>query len=282
MKKPYKVILLLGLLSVLFLTACHMSKDAVSLKNESSLKKYAKENCPDCTFVRYEKEQYKHTAYFTDDKCGFEFPVSSEVTTVHFDGSKAGYEEKTVNGWGFAYYNYVLDCVQDGADKICKEYAMTYEREKYMPQRVLIRLKSDKPYEELKDGLTKLGELIRKADVCEKFTEFDMRVEPASEKYGTFYAFYRFKDGKTGERELWQAYRFMDFAENQLGVKCIYERTEEMVTRDIPGITKLQNYSEKTGHIKKKVYYFTTENGEKKFIADYYEKYKTYYIGDVG
>lgn len=281
MKKAYKAILLLGLLAALFLAACHVSKDAVSLKNEKKLKEYARQNCPDCTFVRYEKEQYKHTAYFKDDKCGFEFPVSSEVTTVHFDGTAAGYEEKTVNGWGFAYYNYVLDSVQDEADRICKEYAMTYEREKYMPSILFLRLKSDKPYNELKDGLTKLGEVIRKADAHEKFIDFDMRVQPASEPYGSFYAFYRFKDGKTGERELWQAYRFMDFAEEQLGVECSYERTEEMETRDIPGITKLQNYSDKTGHIKKKVYYFTTENGEKKFIADYYEKYKTYYIGDA-
>lgn len=281
MKILHKVLLCIGLLTVLCLTACRLSKDAVSLKNERALKRYAEENCPSCTFVRYEKEQYKHTAYFTDDKCGFEFPVSSEVSPVHFDGTQAGYEEKTVNGWAYAYYNFVLDTAADEADKICKEYSLTYEREKYMPSLVLMRLKSDKPYEELKDGLIKLGDVIRKADVCEKFTEFDMRVEPASDPRGSFYAFYRFKDGKTGESDLWQAYRFMDFAEDQLGVKCTYERTEKMVTSEIPGITKLQNYSEKTGHIKKNVYYFTTEKGEKKFIADYYAKYKTYYIGDV-
>jgi len=281
MRKPYKVSLLLGLLAVLFLTACHMSKDTVMLKNERALKKYAEENCPDCTFVRYEKEQYKHTAYFTDDKCGFEFPVSSEVTTVSIDGSKVGYEEKTVCGWSYAYYNFVLDTAADETDKICKEYSITYERESYAPTLVLLRLKSDTPYEDLKDGLTKLGNVLRKADVCKLYSEFDMRVSPASEQYGSFYAFYRFKDGKTGERELWQAYRFMDFAEEQLGVKCTYERSEKMPTKDIPGITKLQNYSEKTGNIKKDVYYFTTEKGEKKFIADYQEKYKIYYIGDA-
>ncbi|MBR6044486.1 MAG: hypothetical protein IKP47_02505 [Ruminococcus sp.] len=281
MKKPYKISLLLGLMAVLLLTACHMSKDTVMLRNERSLKNYAEENCPACTFVRYEKEEYKHTAYFTDDRCGFEFPVSSEVTTVHIDGTEVGYEEKTYVGWEYAYYNYVLDNVKDEADRICKEYSMTYEREKYAPSIVLLRLRSDKPYEELKDGLTKLGDLIRKADVFVKYSEFDMRVEPASEKYGSFYAFYRFKDGKSGERDMWQAYRCLDSAEEQLGVKCFYERTEEMATRDIPGITKLQNYSDKTGGQKKKVYYFTTENGEKKFVADYYAKFKTYYIGDA-
>lgn len=36
MKKAYKAILLLGLLAALFLAACHVSKDAVSLKNEKN------------------------------------------------------------------------------------------------------------------------------------------------------------------------------------------------------------------------------------------------------
>lgn len=282
MKRSMKLLvcLLMAVLCAGALAGCRFSKGEVRLKGESSLKKYAKENCPDCTFMRFEKEEDKHIAYFVDDKCGFEFSVSSEVTTVHFDGAKAGYDEKTVNGWGLAYYNFVLDIVKDETDKICKEYDMSFEREKYAPTLVLIRLKSDRPYEGLKEGLIQLGELIRKADVYEKYTDFDLRVEPASEKSGTFFAFYRFKDGKTGEREMWQAYRFMDFAERQLGVKCSYERTQEMATKDIPGITKLKNYSEKTGNIKKKVYYFTTEKGEKKFIVDYQESLNTYYIGD--
>lgn len=281
MKKLYKVLLCISVISLLCLTACRLSKDSVSLKGESALKRYAKENCSDCTFVRYEEQEYKHIAYFTDDKYGFEFPVSSEVSSVSFDGATAGYEETTKVGWDFAYYNFVLDNAKDESDKICTQYGMTIERETHAPTLVLFRLHSDRPYEQLKDGLIKLGDLIRKEDVCEKYKFFDMRVYPVSDQRGSFYAFYRFKDGKTGEYEQWQAYRFMDYAESQLDVKCTYERTEEIATRDIPGITKLQNYSDKTGGKKIKVFYFTTEKGEKKFIADYREKYNVYYIGSA-
>ena len=274
----------MGCITVLVLmlfTACSFSKDGVSLKGEKSLKKYADGNCPECTFVRYEEEEYRHTAYFTDDRCGFEFTVSSSAEPVYFDGTQAGYEEKTASSWDISYYNYVIDSVKDKADKICSEYGMAYEREKSVSSIVFLRLTSDKPYEQLKDGLAELGRLFKGADVCGKYTDYDMRVEPASEEYGTFYAFYRFKDDKTGRYDDWQAYRFMDFAEQQLGVKCTYERTEKMKTCDIPGITKIESYSEKTGDKILNVYYFTTEKGEKKLIADYRYPYPDYYICDV-
>ena len=90
MKRSMKILvcLLMAVLCAGALAGCRFSKGEVRLKGESSLKKYAKENCPDCTFMRFEKEEDKHIAYFVDDKCGFEFSVSSEVTTVHFDGAK--------------------------------------------------------------------------------------------------------------------------------------------------------------------------------------------------
>ncbi len=282
MKNKLRILcLILALLPLMLLAACSATKDGVSLKSEKSLKNYAQEKCPSCTFIRYETEKYKHTAYFTDDKCGFEFAVSSEVSEQYFDGAKAGYDERTDNGWHIAYYNYVLDSIKEQSDSICKKYDMTFEREKTPPTIVFLNLKSNKPYSQLKDGLVELGEAVKKADVYGKYTDFDMRVTPASEKYGTFYAFYRFKDGRTGEYDDWQAYRFMDFAEQQLGVKCTLDKAEKVKLSEVPGIEKTTGYENSNKNKEIGVYYFTTENGEKKFIADYRSPYPKYYIQDV-
>ena len=111
MKKIAKILLCLALaaLPVLLLAACEDKPTAgmVRLKSEIELRQIAMETCPPCTFVRMERKQYKNICYFTDNKCGFEFTISS-----YAHKPKIGYIESTYNSWDQSYYDYVWNLTQ--------------------------------------------------------------------------------------------------------------------------------------------------------------------------
>ena len=283
MKKIAKILLCLALaaLPVLLLAACEDKPTAgmVRLKSEIELRQIAMETCPPCTFVRMERKQYKNICYFTDNKCGFEFTISS-----YAHKPKIGYIESTYNSWDQSYYDYVWNLTESRANAIAAKAGFTIEKEDTPPIRPYAALHTDRSMEEIADGMKQLGQLVKKADAHHKYDRCELwaRRYDAEMNIWVNYAFYRFKDNVIDLDERYDIYSFMDNAEDQLGVKCIFDRKEEMKEGEIPGLSSWEYYDKADDNRVTNVYFFHTEAGQKKLIADYQIEQKVYYLCDVG
>ena len=74
---------------------------------------------------------------------------------------------------------------------------------------------------------------------------------------------------------------YMDNAEEQLGVKCIFERKTQMKGSEIPGLSSHEYYDDDDANRIYDVYFFHTESGEKKLIAVFQVAQNVYYIADA-
>ena len=67
----------------------------------------------------------------------------------------------------------------------------------------------------------------------------------------------------------------------QLGVKCIFESKTQMKGSEIPGLPSHEYYDENDANRFIDVYFFHTESGEKKLIANFQVAQNVYYIADA-
>ena len=114
----------LSLCALLLLSSCTIIPTCdgiVVLKGEWQLRMIAWKDCPPCTFVRYEEITYKNICYFTDDKCGFQFTVSS---VMHAGNDFAHYESTECN-WDASYLHYVCGRIKSEADPIASQYGFS-------------------------------------------------------------------------------------------------------------------------------------------------------------
>lgn len=291
MKRTAQKILfpVLALLPVLLLASCSDMPTAglVKLKSESELRQMAEEECPPSTFVRMETGNNKNICYFTDDACGFEFTISSSAYQPSFDGIRGGYIETTQNAWKQCYYDYVWDVTKSRADAIAAQAGFTIEKEENPPIRPYAELHTDRTLYQISDGMIQLGQLIKSEDVhhqydtCELWAKHYTTDGVYADGLWREFAFYRFKDDVTADFEDHATYSFMDSAEEQLGVKCTFDHKEEMKEGEIPGLSSQENYDTANDNRVTDVYFFTTETGEKKLIANYQVRQKVYYIADA-
>ena len=255
--------LTLALLPVLLLTACEDKPTAamVRLKTESELRQIAEEECPPCTFVRMERKLYENICYFTDDACGFEFTIGS-----YAHKPKIGYIESTYNHWDQCYYDYVWDKTNARAEEIAKQAGFTLEKEEWPPIRPYAELYTDRTMEQIADGMTQLGHLVKSANVHHKYDRCELWAKHYDSEKDIWmnYAFYRFKDDVVDLDDKSDIYYYMDNAEDQLGVKCIFDYKTQMKEGEIPGLSSWEYYD--TAHDDRviNVYFFHTETGEKK------------------
>lgn len=283
------ICLTLALLPVLLLTACSEVPAAglVDLKSESELRQIAEEECPPSTFVRMERQRNKNICYLTDDACGFAFTVSSFASESTFEGLKIGYIEHTANTWDQCYYDYVWDLTNARAEAIAKQAGFTIEKEERPPIRPYAILYTDRTMEQIADGMIQFGHLVKNADVHHKYDHCELWAKhytPAGVNnvgVWTNYAFYRFKDDVVDLDDNWDIYYYMDNAEEQLGVKCIFERKTQMKGSEIPGLSSHEYYDADDENRVIDVYFFHTESGERKLIAVFQVAQNVYYITDA-
>ena len=272
--------LTLALLPVLLVAACEDKPMAamVKLKTESELRQIAQEECPPSTFVRMERKQYENICYFTDDACGFEFTIGS-----HAYKPKIGYVEGTYNRWEFSYYDYIWDKTNAQAEAIAKQAGFTLEKENHPPIGPYAELHTDRTVEQIADGMTQLGRLIKSADVHHKYDRCELWAKHYDSEKNIWmnYAFYRFKDDVIDLDENKDIYYYMDNAEDQLGVKCVFERKTEMKGSEISGLSSQEYYDDNDANRFIDVYFFHTESGEKKLIANFQVEQNVYYITDA-
>lgn len=277
--------LTLALLPVLLLTACDEVPAAglVDLKSESELRHIAEEECPPSTFLRMDRQRYKNICYFTDDACGFEFTISSFASESTFEGLKIGYIEHTTNTWDQCYYDYVWDTTNARVEAIAKQAGFTIEKEERPPIRPYAELYTDRTMEQIADGMTQLGHLVKSADVHHKYDRCELWAKHYDSEKDIWmnYAFYRFKDDVVDLDDNSAIYYYMDNAEEQLGVKCIFDYKTEMKEGEIPGLSSWEYYD--TAHDDRviNVYFFHTETGEKKLIAEFQVAQNVYYLTDA-
>ena len=280
MKTMVKIVLCLALLPVLLLAACEDKPTAamVKLKTESELRQIAEEECPPCSFVRMERKLNENICYFTDDACGFEFTITSRAHKP-----KIGYIESTYNHWEQCYYDYVWDTTNARAEAIAKQAGFTLEKEDQPPIRPYAELHTDRTMEQIADGMTKLGHLVKNADVHHKYDHCELWAKHYDSEKDIWmnYAFYRFKDDVIDLDENKDIYYYMDNAEEQLGVKCIFERKTQMKGNEIPGLSSHEYYDDDDANRVMDVYFFHTESGEKKLIAVFQVAQNVYYIADA-
>ena len=268
------------LLPVLTLAACEDEPMAsmVRLKTESELRQIAAEECPPCTFVRMERKQYENICYFTDDACGFEFAIGSHATKM-----KTGYVEGIYNRWEFSYYDYIWDKTNAQAGEIAAQAGFTIEKENQPPIRPYAELNTDRTVEQIAEGMIRLGHLVKSADVHHKYDSCEMwaRHFDSEKNIWQSYAFYRFKDDVIDLEKNWDKYYYMDCAEDQLGVKCIFECKTEMKAGEIRGLSSWEYYDTAYDEHVTDVYYFHTESGEKRLIANFQVEQNRYYNTDA-
>ena len=85
----------------------------------------------------------------------------------------------------------------------------------------------------------------------------------------------------TDDMEHHDIYYYMDNAEEQLGVKCIFESKTQMKGSEIPGLSSHEYYDDDDANRFIDVYFFHTESGEKKLIAVFQVAQNVYYIADA-
>ena len=240
--------LTLALLPVLLLTACTdvPAAELVELKSESELRQIAEEECPPCTFVRMERQRNKNICHFTDNACGFEFTIYS-----------------------FA------------SDAIASQYGFTIEKLDTTPIRPFVYLHTDRTLAQISGGMVLLGHLIKSTDVHHKYDHCELWAKHYNSEKGFWeeFAFYRFKDDVTDDMEHHDIYYYMDNAEEQLGVKCIFESKTQMKGSEIPGLSSHEYYDDNDANRFIDVYFFHTESGEKKLIANFQVEQNVYYCG---
>ena len=73
----------------------------------------------------------------------------------------------------------------------------------------------------------------------------------------------------------------MDNAEEQLGVKCIFDYKTQMKEGEIPGLSSWEYYDASHDDRVINVYFFHTETGEKKLIAEFQVEQNVYYLTDA-
>ncbi len=279
-----KLICLTLVLLPMLLASCSEKPTAgmVRLKSEIELRQEARENCPPCTFVRLERQQYKNICHFTDDTCGFAFTISSGAYKPEFDGFSLGYVENTFNSWDESYYDYVTDTIKEKADSIAAKYGFTIEKLDTPPTRSVYYLHTDRTLEQISEGMIQLGMLIKRTDVHHKYKKGELWAKHRTER-NTWeeFAFYRFKDDVTDVADNSDIYYYMDSAEEQLGVKCIFDRKAEMKEGEIPGLSSWKYYDTADDNRVTSVYFFHTEAGQKKLIANYQTDQNVYYIADA-
>ena len=253
--------LTLALLPVLLLTACSEVPAAgmVDLKGESELRQIAQEECPPSTFVRMERQRNKNICHFTDNACGFAFTISSFASESTFEGLKIGYVEHTTNTWEQCYYDYVIDTIKPEADAIASQYGFTIEKLDTTPIRPFVYLHTDRTLAQISGGMVLLGHLIKSTDVHHKYDHCEV----------------------TDDMEHHDIYYYMDNAEEQLGVKCIFESKTQMKGSEIPGLSSHEYYDDDDANRIYDVYFFHTESGEKKLIAVFQVAQNVYYIADA-
>jgi len=289
MKKRCFILAVLFIGCLFMLTSCERNKEDVKLKNEKQLKAYADENYPSCKFVRFEedKDAHENRAYFTDDKCGFEFCVVSGTKSVGLDGTVAGYKEGTTGYWFNAYKDYLISRLSaDEADTI-KEAGFTLKEEVNNYPRtslgvVFATFRSSLSVDEAGPYLKKLGETVKKLDVHGHTGKCEMLVIPPDAKSSSeaLTAVYRFSDGKVIAGDDNRAYYLLDLASEQLGVECTFVKYERMPFREIPGIEETVVYKQGRSNVSTEVCYFRTPDGQLKLIANHSENAK-YFITDI-
>lgn len=277
--------LALMLLPLMLTAACSDMPAAgmVKLKDESELRQYAENRFPACTFLRIGQETHKNICYFQDDRCGFEFTVTSYVHRPVYEGFVGGYVEETEDTWEQSYYDYVLDAIKGQADDIAARYAFTVEKLDSPPVCPVVCLKTEGTLEQISDGMIQLGRLIRQADVHHQYDQLEIWAKHYTpDGIGHEFAFYRFRDDVTAEMKDHKMYLFMDRAEEQLNEKCVFDRMEKMKWKDIPALSSWEHYhADQDADRVAEVYFFSTGTGQKKLIADIRVSRQTYYIADA-
>ena len=277
--------LTLVLLPVLLLAACEEVPAAgmVDLKSESELRQIAEEECPPSTFVRMERQRNKNICHFTDNACGFAFTISSFASESTFEGLKIGYIEHTTNTWEQCYYDYVIDTIKSKGDVIASQYGFTIEKLDRTPITPFVYLHTDRTLAQISGGMVLLGHLIKSTDVHHKYDHCELWAKHYNSEKGFWeeFAFYRFKDDVTDDMEHHDIYYYMDNAEEQLGVKCIFESKTQMKGSEIPGLPSHEYYDENDANRFIDVYFFHTESGERKLIAVFQVAQNVYYIADA-
>ncbi len=272
--------LTLFLLPVVLLTACEDKPTAgmVRLKTESELRQIAQEECPPCTFVRMERKLHENICYFTDDACGFAFTIGS-----YAHKPKIGYIESTYNHWDQCYYDYIWDKTNARAEAIAKQAGFTLEKEDRPPIRPYAELYTDRTMEQIADGMIQLGHLVKSADVHHKYDRCELWAKHYDSEKDIWmnYAFYRFKDDVVDLDENKDIYYYMDNAEDQLGVKCIFDYKTQMKEGEIPGLSSWEYYNAAHDDRVINIYFFHTETGEKKLIAEFQVEQNVYYLTDA-
>lgn len=283
------VVLLTVIILGTFLAGCVVNKDHVHLKNESDLKDYAAENFSDFTFERYEEDDEKHTAYFTDNKCGFEFYVSSQVKSATFDGCVAGYEEGTVNSWARSYRAYLTDELikqspelSQGSGFVIEDNDDSYDTSlasNNMPV-TFAYVKTDRSFEETGEVLRELGKTLLELDKHGLCKNCELSAYNGENRFNSEVAIYRIKDDTVITPEDKYAFVMLDRASEQLGVQCIFVKYEMLKYSEIPNSSRAEALEGLAPDREIGVCIFTTPDGKQKFIADF-TKNNEYYIDDV-
>lgn len=284
------VVLIMVICMGAILSGCVINKEHVHLKTEREMKNYAEENFPQCTFVRFEEEEESHTAYFTDDKCGFEFHVSSRVKSASFDGAHAGYEEQTFNNWEGAYRSYLNDKLYADHADLMDEDGFAFERQERENESVYTSInfgdvfayvKTDHSFEETAEYLQRLGKAIKETDaygLCNKCDIWAFQGDDHS--YDNVFVVYRIKDDVFYGNDEREGYKLLDKASEQLGVQCIFVKYEMLKYSEIPNSSRAEALEGLAPDREIGVCFFTTPDGKQKFIADF-TKNNEYYIDDV-
>ena len=196
---------------------------------------------------------------------------------------RIGYIEHTTNTWEQCYYDYVTDTIKPEADAIASQYGFTIEKLDRTPIRPFVYLHTDRTLEQISGGMVQLGHLIKSTDVHHKYDHCELWAKHYNSEKGFWeeYAFYRFKDDVTDDMDKHDIYYYMDNAEEQLGVKCIFESKTQMKGSEIPGLSSHEYYDENDANRFIDVYFFHTESGERKLIAVFQVAQNVYYIADA-
>ncbi len=182
---------MLAVSAAMLLCGCEKKKDDVKLKTESEAKTYVSKNLPEAEFEKSESGTDEKTFYFKDKECGFKFKVVSKVVKKEFDATVVGYDEKTEDTWSEAYLSYIKDKVSEKADKIAGENGFDCKWEKKINADFILTVRTDKAFEDLKQPIKKLGELIKAEDKHNKLgSKQEIRVLPSSGS--KLKAYYRF------------------------------------------------------------------------------------------
>lgn len=194
MKNVFKkaaIILTAAVCAAALLCGCEKKKEDVKLKTESEAKTYVSKNLPEAEFEKSESGTDEKTFYFKDKECGFKFKVVSKVVKKQFDATVVGYDEKTEDTWSEDYLGYIKDKVSKQANKIAGENGFDCKWEKKIDAEFILTVRTDKAFEDLKQPVKKLGELIKAEDRHNKLgSKQEIRVLPSSG--GKLKAYYRF------------------------------------------------------------------------------------------